>query len=121
MHLDSILFIVGSKYGPFVRKWGAHGEVADLGQAFIAINPKVFADGFENRMSDLMSHLRNMEPVSSILFLHYISFQMQDLISKKIKVYPRWNNMVKYISLSFFSIFDKPEKISAKFRTFLYN
>lgn len=52
----------GSKYGPFVRKWGAHSEVADLGQAFIAINPKAFADGFEERMSDLMSYLRNMEP-----------------------------------------------------------
>uniref|UniRef100_V5G4E3 Malate dehydrogenase n=1 Tax=Anoplophora glabripennis TaxID=217634 RepID=V5G4E3_ANOGL len=30
----------GAKYGPFVRKWGAHSEVADLGQAFIAINPR---------------------------------------------------------------------------------
>lgn len=59
--------LVGSKYGPFVRKWGAHGEVADLGQAFIAINPEAFADGFEERMSDLMSYLRNMKPVSFIL------------------------------------------------------
>lgn len=63
--------ISGSKYGPFVRKWGAHSEVADLGQAFIAINPKAFADGFEERMSDLMSYLRNMEPVSNVISIFF--------------------------------------------------
>lgn len=56
--------VLGSKYGPFVRRWGAHEELANLGQAFIAINPKCFADGFEERMSDLMGYLRHMEPVS---------------------------------------------------------
>ncbi|KAJ8916326.1 hypothetical protein NQ315_005021 [Exocentrus adspersus] len=53
----------GSSFGPFIRKWGAHGETANLGHAFIAINPKCFANGFEKRMNDLMCHLRNMNPV----------------------------------------------------------
>ncbi|KAJ8962858.1 hypothetical protein NQ318_001263 [Aromia moschata] len=52
----------GSTYGPNIRRWGAHGELANLGQAFLAINPGCFAPGFEGRMSDLMNHLRNMEP-----------------------------------------------------------
>ena len=37
---------------------------ADLGQAFMALDPSYFAPGFEDRMSDLMDHCRNMEPVS---------------------------------------------------------
>ncbi|KAJ8976630.1 hypothetical protein NQ317_009722 [Molorchus minor] len=52
----------GSAYGPNVRKWGAHGHLANLGQAFLAIDPKCFAPGFEDRLSDLMGSIRNMEP-----------------------------------------------------------
>ncbi|KAF5303720.1 hypothetical protein FQR65_LT00864 [Abscondita terminalis] len=52
----------GSLYGPNIRKWGSTADVANLGQCFIAIDPKCFAPGFENRMSDLMNHLHNMEP-----------------------------------------------------------
>lgn len=54
----------GSNFGPHIRAWGSVGEKANLGQCFIAINPKMFADGFEDRMSGLMNHLRCMEPVS---------------------------------------------------------
>uniref|UniRef100_A0A6P7FHV8 Uncharacterized protein LOC114330532 isoform X2 n=1 Tax=Diabrotica virgifera virgifera TaxID=50390 RepID=A0A6P7FHV8_DIAVI len=50
----------GSNYGPKVPNFGT---VENIGHAFISINPKVFAPGVENRMSDLMNHLRNMEPV----------------------------------------------------------
>ncbi|CAG9826513.1 unnamed protein product [Diabrotica balteata] len=50
----------GSNYGPYVPKFGT---VENLGHAFIAINPKVFAPGVENRMSDLMNLLRNMESI----------------------------------------------------------
>nr|XP_023023118.1 uncharacterized protein LOC111511334 [Leptinotarsa decemlineata] len=53
----------GSKYGPNIRKWSAFSEIADNGQAFIAIDPNAFASGFEERMSDLMGTLRKMEPV----------------------------------------------------------
>lgn len=38
---------------------------ADLGQGFVAIDPSFFAPGFTDRMSDLMSHCRQMEPVST--------------------------------------------------------
>lgn len=52
----------GSNYGPNVRKWGNTTTVANLGQCFIAIDPKCFEPGFENRMSDLMNSIRTMEP-----------------------------------------------------------
>lgn len=52
----------GSLYGPYIRKWGSTADVANLGQCFIAIDPKCFAPGFECRMSDLMNYLHNMEP-----------------------------------------------------------
>lgn len=38
--------------------------MANLGQAFMAINPAVFAPGFEDRLQDLMTYLRDMEPVN---------------------------------------------------------
>lgn len=55
----------GSSFGPNVRRWGASHELANLGQAFMAINPKVFAPGFEDRMQSLIGYLRNLEPVDS--------------------------------------------------------
>ncbi|XP_053685038.1 uncharacterized oxidoreductase YjmC [Sabethes cyaneus] len=54
--------MAGSNYSTKVRKWthaGADSE-ANLGQCFVAINPGCFAPGFETRMSDLNSILRNM-------------------------------------------------------------
>lgn len=54
--------MAGSNYSTKVRKWthaGADTE-ADLGQCFVAVNPACFAPGFEGRMSDLNSILRNM-------------------------------------------------------------
>lgn len=52
----------GSNYGPNIGKWGAPQQVSNLGHCFIAINPKMFADGFETRMSDLMNLIRRMTP-----------------------------------------------------------
>uniref|UniRef100_A0A182MF34 Malate dehydrogenase n=1 Tax=Anopheles culicifacies TaxID=139723 RepID=A0A182MF34_9DIPT len=54
--------LAGSNYATKIRKWthaGADSE-ADLGQCFVAINPACFAPGFEGRLSDLNSILRNM-------------------------------------------------------------
>ena len=34
------------------------------GQCFVAVNPEMFAPGFGDRSHDLLSHLRNLEPVS---------------------------------------------------------
>ncbi|XP_050306108.1 uncharacterized oxidoreductase YjmC [Anthonomus grandis grandis] len=53
----------GSSYGPNVRRWGSSHEVANLGQAFMAIDPRVFAPEFEDRLQSLMTYLRDMEPV----------------------------------------------------------
>jgi len=33
-------------------------------QFFMVIDPNVFEDGFTDRMSELMTHCRNLEPVS---------------------------------------------------------
>ncbi|XP_068727510.1 uncharacterized oxidoreductase YjmC-like [Montipora capricornis] len=53
----------GSASGPSMRKW--HGEdmrVANLGHCFVAINPQMFADGFDDRMQCLMDQYRNLKP-----------------------------------------------------------
>ncbi|KAG7153334.1 L-sulfolactate dehydrogenase-like, partial [Homarus americanus] len=50
------------QYGPNVRRWMQTDREADLGQCFVAIDPSFFAPGFEDRMSDLMGHCRDMEP-----------------------------------------------------------
>ncbi|XP_018574226.1 uncharacterized protein LOC108913205 [Anoplophora glabripennis] len=62
----------GSAFGPNIRRWGREKAVANLGQAFIAINPNNFAPGFEGRLSTLMDYLRNMAPVESSkpVFVH---------------------------------------------------
>ncbi|XP_050726443.1 uncharacterized oxidoreductase YjmC-like [Eriocheir sinensis] len=52
----------GGQYGPNVRRWMQTDREADLGQAFMALDPSFFAPGFEDRMDDLMNHCRNMEP-----------------------------------------------------------
>ena len=36
------------------------------GQCFVAVNPEMFAPGFGDRSSDLLAHLRNLEPVSEV-------------------------------------------------------
>ena len=56
----------GSAYGHHIRHWlglKKPGVPSNLGQGFVALDPKCFADGFEDRMSDLMDHCRNLEPV----------------------------------------------------------
>ena len=37
------------------------------GQCFVAINPGAFADGFEDRMSDLIDYCRSLVPVSEAI------------------------------------------------------
>ncbi|XP_022911923.2 uncharacterized oxidoreductase YjmC [Onthophagus taurus] len=55
--------LAGANYGPNIRKWGTFAKEANLGQTFVAINPNCFAPGFEDRLSELMSGIRQMEPV----------------------------------------------------------
>lgn len=63
--------MAGANYSTHVRKWthaGANSE-ANLGQVFIAVDPNQFADGFEERMTDMNGILRNCAPVSIFFFL----------------------------------------------------
>ncbi|CAG2065383.1 unnamed protein product [Timema podura] len=57
-------WLIGSLYGPNVRRWmqTTSGDSVNLGQCFIAVDPGCFAPGFQGRMSDLLGYLRGMEP-----------------------------------------------------------
>ncbi|XP_030622855.1 uncharacterized protein LOC115806306 [Chanos chanos] len=55
--------LAGSQYSRHIRTWRVTDRMADLGQCFVAINPENFAPGFSDRMSDLLSLHRNLEPV----------------------------------------------------------
>ncbi|XP_015837333.1 uncharacterized oxidoreductase YjmC isoform X2 [Tribolium castaneum] len=54
--------LAGSAYGPNIRKYGDLGQIANLGQCFVALNPTYFAPGFEERLTDLLNFIRNMQP-----------------------------------------------------------
>uniref|UniRef100_A0A3P8S5V6 Malate dehydrogenase n=1 Tax=Amphiprion percula TaxID=161767 RepID=A0A3P8S5V6_AMPPE len=54
--------LAGAQYSKHIRTWKVTDRVANLGQCFVAINPEMFAPGFSDRMSDLLSIQRNMEP-----------------------------------------------------------
>jgi LDH2 family malate/lactate/ureidoglycolate dehydrogenase len=56
-----------SAYGPNIRKYGNFTQGANLGHCFVALNPTYFAPGFEERLSDLMNFIRNMQPVRTVL------------------------------------------------------
>lgn len=54
--------LAGAEYSKHVRTWKVTDKVANLGQCFVAINPDNFATGFNDRMSDLLSIQRTLEP-----------------------------------------------------------
>ncbi|KAK7891606.1 hypothetical protein WMY93_023569 [Mugilogobius chulae] len=54
--------LAGAEYSNRIRTWKVTDKVANLGQCFVAINPENFASGFTDRMSDLMSIQRNLDP-----------------------------------------------------------
>ncbi|EDO45090.1 predicted protein [Nematostella vectensis] len=54
--------LAGSAVGPDIRLWKGDPRTANLGQCFAAINPAMFAPGYEDRMQRLMDHCRNMPP-----------------------------------------------------------
>jgi LDH2 family malate/lactate/ureidoglycolate dehydrogenase len=56
--------LAGSAFGPFVRQWMSSTGPANLGQFFIAVDPNVFAPGYEERMSALLDHCRGVETVA---------------------------------------------------------
>lgn len=59
--------LAGGHYATKVRKWTLEGSKdgpPNLGQVFIAVDPNCFAPGFEDRMTDMNSILRNLPPVN---------------------------------------------------------
>ncbi|XP_036391576.1 uncharacterized oxidoreductase YjmC-like [Megalops cyprinoides] len=54
--------LAGSQYSRHIRTWKVTDRVADLGQCFVAVNPENFAPGFNDRMSDLLTLHRCLEP-----------------------------------------------------------
>jgi len=52
----------GSHFGPWIRSWKASTSEANLGQCFIAINPDVFEDDFEERLQKLITYCRSLPP-----------------------------------------------------------
>ncbi|XP_029656027.1 uncharacterized oxidoreductase YjmC [Octopus sinensis] len=54
--------LAGANSGANIRSWKNTTSPANLGQCFVALDPSVFAPGFKGRMSDLLGHLRNMDP-----------------------------------------------------------
>ncbi|KAM9854424.1 putative oxidoreductase YjmC [Aulostomus maculatus] len=54
--------LAGAQYSKHIRTWKVTDRVANLGQCFVAINPENFAPGFTDRMSDLLSIQRGLDP-----------------------------------------------------------
>ncbi|KAL0967870.1 hypothetical protein UPYG_G00258720 [Umbra pygmaea] len=54
--------LAGSHYCQNIRTWKVTDRAANLGQCFVAINPENFAPGFNDRMSDILSLHRGLEP-----------------------------------------------------------
>ncbi|CAH8432946.1 unnamed protein product [Schistosoma bovis] len=57
--------ITDAAFGPNVRRWLSTDKPANLGQSFLVIDPKAFAPGFEQRLSEYVNIMRNLPPVDS--------------------------------------------------------
>ena len=57
--------LAGANFSTKVRSWTHMGsdDEANLGQFFMAIDPKCFAPGFTGRMSEMTDILRNLKPM----------------------------------------------------------
>lgn len=51
----------GAAVAPHIRHWTSNSAIADLGHCFIAINPALFAPGFNGRLQTMMDDLRSQE------------------------------------------------------------
>lgn len=57
--------MAGANFSTKIRKWTHTGNdsEADLGQFFMALDPKCFAPGFTGRMSEMNEILRSLRPI----------------------------------------------------------
>ena len=56
--------LIGSHFGPWIRTWKTSTSEANLGQCFIAIDPSMFEDEFEERLQKLIDYCRALPPSS---------------------------------------------------------
>ncbi|KAJ3638535.1 hypothetical protein MTP99_001892 [Tenebrio molitor] len=54
--------LAGGHYGPYIHPVFTTETEANLAQCFVAIDPCFFAPGFQERLTDLTTILRNLEP-----------------------------------------------------------
>ncbi|CAL1541557.1 unnamed protein product [Lymnaea stagnalis] len=54
--------LAGGAFANNIRKWKTTDREANLGQCFVAIDPSAFAPGFTDRISQLNTTLRNLDP-----------------------------------------------------------
>ncbi|KAG6454803.1 uncharacterized oxidoreductase YjmC [Manduca sexta] len=54
----------GANYGHKIRPWSHSGSggPANLGHCLVAVNPCCFAEGFGDRLADMIQHWRKLEP-----------------------------------------------------------
>ncbi|KAK3803859.1 hypothetical protein RRG08_029451 [Elysia crispata] len=52
----------GAEFGRNIRTWKTTDREANLGQCFIVVDTSAFAPGFSDRLSELSSSLRDLEP-----------------------------------------------------------
>ncbi|RUS85175.1 hypothetical protein EGW08_007079 [Elysia chlorotica] len=52
----------GANFGPNIRNWKSTDTEANLGQCFIVVDTSAFAPGFSDRLSELSTSLKGMEP-----------------------------------------------------------
>lgn len=68
--VETLCGILGdANYGKKIPVWGKSEEPANLGQCFMAIDPKCFAPNFEERLGDFLTSLRNLEPVKVFIVI----------------------------------------------------
>ncbi|XP_060086126.1 uncharacterized oxidoreductase YjmC-like [Ylistrum balloti] len=89
----------GAEMCAFVRKWKTYDKPANLGQCFIAIDPGAFADGFTDRMQNLMDHNRNLEPMEAgrNVFVAGDPERQHMALCDKLKGIPYHPNQIKFL------------------------
>jgi LDH2 family malate/lactate/ureidoglycolate dehydrogenase len=65
--------VLGGHYGPYIHPVFTTETEANLAQCFVAIDPCFFAPGFQERLTDLTTILRNLEPVLHSFDLIFVS------------------------------------------------
>lgn len=99
--------MTGGPHGKNVRWKSNTDRAAELSHCFIAINPEMFADGFTERMSDMLAEMRNTEPVSDTSVCNNHIFLSLSLMMPSC--------LLSYFPITFFQGFSGPTSVSFHF------